>query len=100
MTQVLRDAPGPAVAATDFMKAVPEMIARWVPGGLVPLGTDGYGLSDTREALRSHFEVDAGSIVVAALSELARRGEIGTEVVTGAIAEFGIDPERPGPATR
>ena len=99
VTEVLRDAPGPAIAATDFMKAVPEMIARWVPGGLTPLGTDGYGLSDTREALRKHFEVDAGSIVVAALSELARRGEIGREVVSGAIAEFGIDPERPGPAT-
>ena len=65
---------GPVVAVTDFMKAVPDQIARWVPRRFTPLGTDGYGRSDTRAALRRHFETDAAHIVVAVLSALAGLG--------------------------
>jgi len=85
------------VAATDFMKSVPEMIARWVPGGLTVLGTDGFGRSDTRQALRRHFEVDAECIALAALDQLARRGEIKPERVAQAIKALGIDPDKVDP---
>src|SRR5262249_14860575 len=70
---------GVFVAASDYMKSVPEMIARWVPGGLTPLGTDGFGRSETRPALRRHFEVDAECIAVAALGQLAPRAAINPE---------------------
>jgi pyruvate dehydrogenase E1 component len=91
-------AEGPIIAASDFMKAVPDQIARWVPGGLTSLGTDGFGRSDTREALRRHFEVDAESVAVAALARLAERGFIKPDVVVKAIAEFKLDPERIDPS--
>ena len=94
----LAGAEGPILAASDFMKAVPDQIARWVPGGLTALGTDGYGRSDTREALRRHFEVDAESIAVAALARLAERGFIKPDVVAKAIAEFKLDPDRIDPS--
>jgi len=86
---------GPVVAVTDFMKAVADQIARWVPGGrrFVPLGTDGFGRSDTREALRRHFETDAAHVVVATLAALAADGEVKPEVVSDAIARYDIDPE-------
>src|SRR5262249_10610292 len=93
VTQALEGSEGPVVAATDFLKAVPDMIARWVPGSFTPLGTDGFGRSDTREALRRHFEIDAEHIVVATLAALAREGRIGADVVDRAIRDFGIDPE-------
>jgi pyruvate dehydrogenase E1 component len=96
----LADAPGPVIAATDYLKAVPDQIARWVPGGLTPLGTDGYGRSDTREALRRHFEVDAASIVVATLARLAETGVIEASVVEEAIREHEIDTEGPDPRVR
>jgi pyruvate dehydrogenase E1 component len=92
--------PGPVIAVSDFLKAVPDQIARWVPEGLVPLGTDGYGLSDTRQALRRHFEIDAEHVAVAALSELARRGVLPPEAVAGAIAELGLDPDAADPVGR
>ena len=76
VTQLLDDAAGPVVAVTDFMKAIPDQIARWVPGPFLPLGTDGFGRSDARPALRRHFEIDAGHIVVAVLSQLAAAGAI------------------------
>jgi pyruvate dehydrogenase E1 component len=85
------------LAASDFMRAVPEMITRWVPGGLYPLGTDGFGRSETRAALRRHFEVDAESITVAALAHLARRGQVKPAVVQQAIQQFGINPEKISP---
>jgi pyruvate dehydrogenase E1 component len=85
------------VAASDFMRAVPEMIARWVPGGLFPLGTDGFGRSETRAALRRHFEVDAQSIALAALYQLARRGTISRATVLQAVHKLGIDPEKVSP---
>jgi len=90
--------PGPVIAVSDYLRAVPDQIARWVPEGLMPVGTDGYGLSDTRQALRRHFEIDAEHVVVAALAELARRGVLPTEAVAGAISELGIDPEVADPA--
>lgn len=73
ITQLLEATTGPVIAATDYMKAVPDMIARWVPNKFRSLGTDGFGLSDTRESLREHFRVDANSIVKAALSMLKRK---------------------------
>ena len=72
---------GPIVAATDFVAAVPDQVARWIPGTWVSLGTDGFGRSDTREALRRFFEVDAEHIVVAALSKLAEGERIDRELV-------------------
>ena len=88
---------GVFLAASDFMKSVPEMIQRWVPGGLYTLGTDGFGRSETRQALRRHFEVDAECIAVAALSRLALRGEIKPSVVAEAIMKLNIDPEKANP---
>ena len=80
------------------MKIVPEQVARFVPNRLfVPLGTDGMGRSDTREALRRHFETDAGHVVVAVLSALAAQGAIDAKEVEKAIADYGIDPDLPDP---
>ena len=70
------------------------MISRWVPGGLYPLGTDGFGRSDTRAALRRHFEVDAECITVAALYQLARRGAVKPSAVQDALKKLGVDPEK------
>jgi pyruvate dehydrogenase E1 component len=94
VTSLLADAPGPIVAVTDFIRIVPEQIARFLPGrSFTPLGTDGMGRSDTREALRRHFEVDAGHVVVATLSALAAQGAVKSELVDEAIRRYGIDPE-------
>ena len=79
------------------MRAIPDVIARWAPADWLSLGTDGFGRSDTREALRRHFEIDAGHIVVGVLSQLARRGEIPTDDVAKAIAFHGIDTELADP---
>jgi pyruvate dehydrogenase E1 component len=84
---------GPIVAVTDFMRAVPDQISRWVPRPYTILGTDGFGRSDTRPALRRHFKIDAENIVVAALQELALAGEIKPEVVADAIKRYELDPE-------
>jgi pyruvate dehydrogenase E1 component len=99
VTRLLENAEGPVVAATDSMKTVPDQIARWVPQPFLPLGTDGFGRSDTREALRRFFEVDAEHVVVAALSALADMGEVKPEAVAEAIKRYEIDPERPWPPT-
>jgi pyruvate dehydrogenase E1 component len=97
--RLLSEAPGPIVAVTDFMKLVPEQIARFLPGRpFAPLGTDGYGRSDTREALRAHFEVDMPNIVVAVLHGLAEQGDVKTETVVDAINRYGIDPDAANPA--
>ena len=90
VTQQLEDAPGPVVAVSDWMRAVPDLIARWVPGDWLSLGTDGFGHSDTRPALRRHFRVDAPSVVVAVLEALARRGEIKNEAPTEATRRYGL----------
>jgi pyruvate dehydrogenase E1 component len=98
VTQLLADTPGPVVAVTDFMTLVPEQISRFVTGRpFIPLGTDGMGRSDTREALRRFFEVDAGHIVVAVLSGLMAMGRVTAELVDAAIAAYGIDPDSVDP---
>ena len=88
---------GPFVAATDYVRAVSEQISPWVPGGLYCLGTDGMGRSETRENLRRHFEVDGECIAIAALYQLAKRGEITPEQVAQAIEQLGVDPEKVNP---
>jgi len=97
VTEALTGAKGPIVAVTDFMKAVPDQVGRWVPGHFVPLGTDGFGLSDTREALRRHFETDSAHIALAVLDGLAALGEAKGKEVEELICEQGIDPEAPDP---
>jgi pyruvate dehydrogenase E1 component len=87
----------PIVAVTDYMKLVPDQIAPWLPGKLYSLGTDGFGRSETREAIRRFFEVDAECVVIAALHQLARWGRIDHSVVTKAIGELGVDPEKLDP---
>jgi pyruvate dehydrogenase E1 component len=89
--------PGPYIAATDYMKIVPDQIQRWVPGRFVTLGTDGFGRSDARKALREHFEVDRHHIAVAALKALADDGALDGKTVSQAIRKYGIDPDRPDP---
>jgi pyruvate dehydrogenase E1 component len=91
VTEVLEGAPGPVVAVSDWMRAVPDQIARWVPGDFVSLGTDGFGRSDTRAALRRFFGVDAQSVVVAVLTELARRGEVKREAVREALERYRLN---------
>jgi pyruvate dehydrogenase E1 component len=93
VTRALADISGPIIAVTDYMKAVPDQISRFVQAPFVPLGTDGFGRSDTREALRRHFETDAEHIVVAVLSALAANGQAKEEEVARAIATYGIDTE-------
>jgi pyruvate dehydrogenase E1 component len=88
---------GPIVAATDWVRALPEMVARWLPSSFTPLGTDGFGRSDTREALRSFFEVDPPSIAAATLAALARCGAMPPRKAAKAIAELGVDPEKADP---
>jgi pyruvate dehydrogenase E1 component len=95
--EVLENEQGPVIAVSDYVKLVPDQIAPWVPGGLVTLGTDGFGRSDTRAALRRFFEVDAESIVVATLSALAGKGKIGKQAVAAAIKDLGVDPEKSFP---
>ena len=97
IAQCLEQADGPVIAAGDSIKAVPDQIARWVPAPFVPLGTDGFGRSDTREALRRHFEIDADHIVVGTLAALAEFGDVKPEVVSEAIKRYEIDPDRVPP---
>jgi pyruvate dehydrogenase E1 component len=91
------DATGPVVAVTDYLRAVPDQISRWVGRPFVSLGTDGFGRSDTRAALRRFFEVDAAHIVVAVLSALAQSGAGKTDEVAKAIASYGIDADATDP---
>jgi pyruvate dehydrogenase E1 component len=97
--QCLGERSGPFIAATDYMKTVPDQIRQWVPGRYIVLGTDGYGRSDSRAALRRFFEVDRQYVVVAALKALADDGKIDAATVSKAIADFGIDPAKPNPLT-
>ncbi|MBF0434939.1 MAG: pyruvate dehydrogenase (acetyl-transferring), homodimeric type [Magnetococcales bacterium] len=100
LTRCLVGHAGPVIAATDYVRVLSDMVAQWVPNGLISLGTDGFGRSDSRPALRDFFEVDVKYITVTALSALFRRGEMGVEVVTQAMRQLGIDPDRPDPVTR
>ena len=85
------------VAVSDFVRAVPDQISRWVPGDWLSLGTDGFGRSDTRAALRRFFEIDHAHLVVGVLAQLALRGEVKSEVVADAVRRYDIDPDLPDP---
>ncbi|MEH0825311.1 MULTISPECIES: pyruvate dehydrogenase (acetyl-transferring), homodimeric type [unclassified Micromonospora] len=89
--QKLADADGPKVAVSDWMRAVPDLIARWVPGDYTSLGTDGFGMSDTRHALRRHFHVDAESVTVATLRQLALRGVVPATVPAEAAKKYALE---------
>ncbi|HXO63536.1 MAG TPA: pyruvate dehydrogenase (acetyl-transferring), homodimeric type [Steroidobacteraceae bacterium] len=95
--QLLKDREGPVVAATDYMRTVPDQIRQWVRGRYVTLGTDGFGRSDSRAALRRHFEVDRNYIALAALKALADEGQVVEATVTAAIKALSIDPAKPVP---
>jgi pyruvate dehydrogenase E1 component len=97
VTECLKDAPGVLVAASDYMKVLPESIAKWMPGPLTALGTDGFGRSENRASLRDFFEVDAKHIVLAVLHALAKQRQIEMSVVRKAVEELGINPEKPNP---
>ena len=97
--KALDGAEGPIVAASDYMKSVQDQIAQWLPGRYVALGTDGFGRSDDRAHLRAHFEVNAASIVAAALSKLSRDGKFDPKKAAKALVDLGIDPEKPDSAT-
>jgi pyruvate dehydrogenase E1 component len=97
LTQTLAEANGVFVAASDYVKALPASVSRWVPGWFEYLGTEGFGRSDTRDELRNFFEVDARYIALAGLSALAQDGAIERPVVTRALAELEIDPEKNNP---
>jgi pyruvate dehydrogenase E1 component len=95
VTQILKGASGPFIAASDYMKVLPESIAQWVPGRLVSLGTDGFGRSENRASLRDFFEVDAKHIVLATLHALG----VEAGLMEKAIRDLGIDSEKRNPAT-
>ena len=98
LLQALKGADCPIVAATDYMKVVPDQLAPWLPGRMETLGTDGFGRSDNREYLRKHFEVNAENIAAAALSRLARDGKFDAKKARAAFTELGIDTEKANPA--
>jgi pyruvate dehydrogenase E1 component len=97
VTQILGGDDGVVVAASDYVKMLPESISKWVPGKMISLGTDGFGRSESRAALRDFFEVDAKHIVLATLSALMRDGKMKADVVKKAIQDVGINPEKPHP---
>ena len=99
LTHHLGEKPNIVVAASDYMKALPDGLAKWVDAPFTTLGTDGFGRSETREALRDHFEVDARHIAFAALSALAREEGISASVAVQAGKKLGINTEQPNPAT-
>ncbi len=100
VTELLKDGPGPVVAVSDYIRAVPEMIARFIPRRFNVLGTDGYGRSDDREALRRFFEINTGNIVVTVLTELANTDQIDRSVVADAINHYQVATEDEAPWTR
>lgn len=100
LDEALGGVEGPFVAVSDYMKLVPEQIARFLPGPLTVLGTDGFGRSDTRPALRRHFEVDAEHVAYAALHALAHSSQFEPKRLPRAAEELGIDPDQPDPVTQ
>jgi pyruvate dehydrogenase E1 component len=98
VTQCLKDAPGVFVAASDYVKALPDSIDRWLPRPILALGTDGFGRSESRAGLREFFEVDYRWVVVATLAALARNGKIEASVVQQAMTTYGVNPEKANPA--
>jgi pyruvate dehydrogenase E1 component len=99
VAQMLKDAPGPFIAASDYMKVLPESLSKWVPGELVSLGTDGFGRSESRVALRDFFEVDAKHIVLATLGALEREKKVSLDLLKQAVRDLGINAEKLNPAT-
>jgi pyruvate dehydrogenase E1 component len=97
IVEATRGVEGPFIAASDYMKTLGDLVSRFLPGRFVPLGTDGFGMSDTREALRRHFEIDAENIAVAALDALRHEGKLEPTQVTRAIHELGINPDKVDP---
>jgi pyruvate dehydrogenase E1 component len=95
--EALGNSAGPCIAATDYIKTVPDQIRQWVPGRYAVLGTDGFGRSDSRAELRRFFEVNRHYIVIAALKCLADDGKLDAHTVTKAMQTFGIDPDKPNP---
>jgi pyruvate dehydrogenase E1 component len=98
VTQSLKDTTGVIIAASDYLKVLPDSIDRWMPRRVRSLGTDGFGRSEDRKDLRNFFEVDARFITVATLAELAQEGQVDRKVVTQALKDLQIDPEKPNPA--
>jgi pyruvate dehydrogenase E1 component len=94
LLHALKGSDGPIIASSDYMKVVADQIAPWLPGRMETLGTDGYGRSDNREYLRRHFEINAESIVAAALSRLARDGKFDAAKAIAAFVELGVDSEK------
>ncbi len=94
LERALEGIDGPCVASSDYVRAIPEQISQWVPGGLLALGTDGMGRSESRGALRRHFEVDAESITLATLYQLKKQGKCDGQCVANAVKDLGIDPEK------
>lgn len=97
VTRQLSDSLGPIVAVTDFMRAVPDQVSRWIPRNYTSLGTDGFGRSDTRDRLREHFEITAEHIVCAVLWRLAEAGDIDSSVAVGALKRYGLATNNPDP---
>jgi pyruvate dehydrogenase E1 component len=97
VTQLFEGSEGPIIAASDYLKVLPDLIDRWLPRPLVSLGTDGFGRSESRAALRDHFEVDARFVTVATLAALAREGQIDAKVVQKAIKDLDINVEKRNP---
>ena len=97
LRKCLKGRNGPFIAATDYMKLVPDQIQNWIPGTYVTLGTDGYGRSDGRDALRDHFEVDSRYIVLAVLNALFDQGDIEKKIIIHAMKKYKIDPEKLDP---
>ncbi len=99
VTECLQKEKGVFIAASDYVKMLPESIARWIPGPFFTLGTDGFGRSEGRKSLRDFFEVDARHIVLATLTALAKEGKIKPETVKKAIKDLEINPDKPNPTT-
>ncbi len=97
LAQCLEDTKGVYVMASDYVSTLPDSIARWVPGSVVSLGTDGFGRSDSRPALRNFFEMDARFITLGTLNALARKGDLSPEVPERAMRKLEIDPEKANP---
>jgi pyruvate dehydrogenase E1 component len=97
VTQCLGGEDTVVVAASDYMKALPDGIAKWIPGGLASLGTDGFGRSESRESLRDFFEVDARFVTLATLNALARKGRLSPEVVRKAMKDLEIPASKRNP---
>ncbi len=97
LSQVLDGVPGPFIAASDYVKALPDLVRQWIPGSLTSLGAEGYGMSDTREMLRRHFEIDCEMIVIGVLDALRKEGRVDAPLVARAIKELEVDPDKLDP---